>query len=241
MHPHLTRTHTHSKDVLALGGSPDAEQNLASQRNFKLCRGIRVFASTYLQDNLLTLPSLPSPQQLAEIRERREREARERLLEIERQRELQRQAELMHGPAHAVASHTEDNDEDKELVSSTLSYVAADSGQTEKKNRFEKLKNFRTKVIPKVNFKRDGGVVETGRTERLNSGSGWMGTSAAFGRVDSQDDPFSLQHQQLLQFIEQAKAAGRMDEVSALEQSLYDIEQQMSERDTQRPLTYGFD
>ncbi len=59
----------------------------------KLARNIRVFVSNYLQQHLLTLPSLPTKTQLQEIKDRLEREAQERLKEIEHQRELQHQRE----------------------------------------------------------------------------------------------------------------------------------------------------
>lgn len=210
----------------------------------KLCRGIRAFASNYLQENLLTLPSLPTMQKLAEIREAKEREARQRLQELEKQRELQRQQELARGPAHATVPTTEEYFEEQSFPGPPSTSVAT----TEKKNRFEKLKNFSTKVIPKVHFKRDagGGDDREGsvRVQRLNSGSGWMGNARAFGSVDSQDDPFTLQRQQLVAFIQQARDAGRMDEVAALEKSLCEIEDLMMERppDSGSPIrSYGFD
>ena len=224
----------------------------SSQRMFKLCRGIRVFASTYLQDNLLSLPSLPTRQQLAEIRERREREARERLQEIERQRQLQRQEELSRGPAHAVvgATPTDDTSEEEERGAIEASF-SADPAQAEKKKRFEKLKNFSNKVIPKVHFKREtpapggggggGGGGESSVRVRGHSTSGWMSSSQAWGSVDSQEDPFTLQQQQLVGFIEQARAAGRMEEVAALEQSLCEIQDHMSSDRAPQQLSYGFD
>ena len=211
---------------------------------YKLCRGIRVFASTYLQENLLTLPGLPTPQRLAEIRERKELEARERLQEIERQRQLQREQEGSLGPTHTSMKTTPTPEEEEEGEVAGAS--ASDMAQGEKKKRFEKLKLFSTKVIPKVHFKREagpGGVMEgNARVGRLGSGSGWMGTSRAYGSVDSQDDPFTLQRDQLQGFIQQARAAGRMDEVAALEQSLCEIENLISESAAPQTLqAYGFD
>lgn len=213
----------------------------------KLCRGIRAFASNYLQENLLTLPSLPTMQKLAEIREAKEREARQRLQALENQREVRRQEELAarsRGHAHASVPTTEEYYE--ESVQSIAGPSTSVALTTEKKNRFEKLKNFSTKVIPKVHFKRDagGGDDREGsvRVQRLNSGSGWMGNARAFGSVDSQDDPFTLQRQQLVAFIQQAREAGRMDEVAALEKSLCEIEDLMMERPPNSPIrSYGFD
>ena len=238
-----------SKDILSLASGSASDPSAVSQRTFKLCRGVRVFASTYLQDNLLTLPSLPTAQKLAEIREKKEREARERLREIEKQRELRRQEELSQGPAHANIGTSADHqlqDFDDDDVKFALANVSVHSGEPaaadrrgEKRNRFEKLKNFSTKVTSKVHFKRDvGGGEGVATFQRLNSGSGWMGDSAVVGSVDSQEDPFTLQRQQLLGFIQQARAAGRMDEVATLEESLCQIEGHMTE--PQSLLSYGF-
>ena len=205
----------------------------------KLCRGVRIFASNYLQDNLLTLPSLPTMQKLAEIRETKEMEAKERLREIEKQRELHRQQELSRLPTHtnitkALAEEQRRTiEEDERGLAGAARTFSADPAQGDKRNRFEKLKMFSTKVIPKVNFKREmgaGGGGGAARIERLNSGSGWMGNAEAFGSMDSQDDPFTLQRQQLLGFIQQARAAGRADEVAALEESLCEIESLMSQK-----------
>ena len=235
-----------SKDVFSLGSGAESDPSV-SRATFKLCRGVRVFASTYLQENLLSLPSLPTSQQLAEIRQRKEEEARERLRELERQRELLRREELARGPVNTMGTGGAVDDtfeeEERGFAGASASF-SADLVPGEKKKRFEKLKNFSTKVMPKVNFKREGGGGEEGsvRVERLESGSGWMSTSKAFGSIDSQDDPFTLQREQLVGFIEQAQAAGRSDEVAALQQSLQEIERLMAEREQlPRPsMSYGF-
>ena len=222
-----------------------------SQRAFKRGRGVRVYASNYLQENLLTLPSLPTAQRLAEIREQKEKEAMERLREMERQREIKRREELSRGPAHAMLGTPDgeeeevgEEEEDRGLSMSMPAFpghVAVDR-KGEMRRRFEKLKTLPKKVTSKVHFKREAGGREASATlQRLNSGSGWMGDSAAVGSVDSQDDPFILQHQQLCHFIQQARQAGRMDEVATLEQSLRDIEGVMNERNPQSLMSYGFD
>ena len=244
-----------SKDIFSLVNDTASDPS-SSERMVKLCRGVRVFASNYLQENLLTLPSLPTVQKLAEIRETKEREAKERLREIEKQRELRRQEELSRLPPHTNITKTlaEEQrltvEEDERGLAGARTF-SVDTAQGDKKNRFEKLKMLSTKVIPKVNFKREmgpGGGGGAARIERLNSGSGWMGNTEAFGSMDSQDDPFTLQQQQLLGFIQQARAAGRADEVAALEESLCEIESLMSarghsssEREPVSMGTYGFD
>ena len=244
-----------SKHILAFsGGSPPDpnEPTAPSHRTFKLCRGVRVYASTYLQNNLLLLPSLPSVEKLAEIRQRREREARERQQEFERERERQREREAGSGPAHAVQRMSEvevGEEEDEREEWDVVEEAMATERRAEKKKRFEKLKNFSSKVTSKVHFRRQaGGGVAEGEgvvtVQRMNSGSGWMGDALDVGSVDSNEDPFTLQYQQLLIFIKQARQAGRMDEVAALEESMRDIEQQMSQQQNSDPnslLSYGFD
>ena len=219
---------------------------MASRATFKLCRGIRAFAATYLQDNLLSLPSLPTLHQLADIRRRKEEEAQQRLREIERQREVRRQEELARGLTTSVAMSSglpvdDTFDEERGMAGAGASYTV-DLAPGEKKKRFEKLKNFSNKVIPRVNFKKEGGEEGSVKVGRHGSGSGWMSTSKTFGSIDSQDDPFTLQREQLLGYIRQAREAGRADEVAALEQSLCEIERMMTERELppQPSLSYGF-
>ena len=61
--------------------------------------------------------------------------------------------------------------------------------------------------------------------------TGWVVESTARSRLDSSDDPFLVQRQQLLEYREQALQAGRMDEVAAMEDSLRDIEAEIQRRD----------
>lgn len=228
-----------SKDIFSLAGDITTDPS-ASRANFKLCRCIRAAASVYLQDNLLALPSLPSPHQLAELRQRKEEEAKERLRVIERQRELQRQQEIARNPpGNFPRSTMEPTSAMADIPEEDERGIAGASGvdavSVEKKKRFEKLKNLSNKVIPKVNFKKEGGGgggEGGGVTLGVASpgGGGWMSRAKSFGSVDSQDDPFSLQREQLLGYIEQARAAGRSDEVAALEQSLFEIEKLIIER-----------
>ena len=60
------------------------------------------------------------------------------------------------------------------------------------------------------------------------SPSGWTVDSSAYGSVDSTEDPFELQRNQLLIYIEQARKAKRYDELATLEESLRDIEALLS-------------
>lgn len=168
-----------------------------------------MYASNYLQDNLLTLPSLPTASQLRQLREEKEREAQERLKKLERERELKRQKEAALG---------------------------AGVGGEERKG-FDKLIDLSKDISSKmsVTFKRDSSVGVDIPPRRTQSSSGWM-SSMEVNSMDSHEDPFMVQRQQLLAYIKQARAANRMDEVEALEQSLRDIEVAMHEH---TPMSYG--
>ena len=237
----------YSKDLLSLGGTDP------SQRGAKLSKGIRAFASTYLQENLLTLPALPTHVKLRQIREAREREAQERIKELERRRELQRQQEAARG-AGVDGTQKERGVETSISIGTNVEVAEGETGgaagggggggQPEKRklqDRFLELSNkFVSNVgvkVSNIGFKKDS-AMHGPRPKRLDSGSGWMGDSVAVGSVDSAEDPFLLQKQQLLCFIHQARKANRMDEVQALEASLRDIERAMVEE--QQQLSYGF-
>ena len=237
----------YSKDLLSLGGTNP------SQRGAKLSRGIRAFASTYLQENLLTLPALPTHVKLRQIREAREREAQERIKELERRRELQRRQEAARG-AGVDGTQKERGVETSISIGTNVEVAEGETGgaagggggggQPEKRklqDRFLELSNkFVSNVgvkVSNIGFKKDS-AMHGPRPKRLDSGSGWMGDSVAVGSVDSAEDPFLLQKQQLLCFIHQARKANRMDEVQALEASLRDIERAMVEE--QQQLSYGF-
>ena len=234
-----------------------ADPSLPSQRSFKLCRGIRVYASNYLQGNLLTLPSLPTAHKLAEIRKQEEEEARERVRDLERQRQIRRREEqrVSRGPAHATlgtpeveerGTEEEGEDGDRGFMASAPALAGINAGlndvKGEAKRRFDKLKTLSSKVTSRVNFKKDSGGGQGGAVTlgRLNSASGWMGDSLATSSVDSHEDPFALQRQQLSRFIQQAKLAGRKDEVATLQQSLQEIEGVMEEQRMQNVMSYGY-
>ncbi len=192
----------YSKQIFGLGGSD------SSTRHHKLSRSVRVFASNYLQENLLSLPSIPTEAKLREIRERVEKDAQERKKELERERELKR----------------------KQAEERTIKVVEERSG-LDKFMDFSK--DFSTKVV--VSFKKESDELDM-PIGRKGSNSGWMCSSNVAQSVDSTEDPFDLQKQQLLVYIKQAREANRMDEVYALEASLREIEATILE---QRKFSYG--
>lgn len=181
-----------------------------SLKEQKLTRSVRVYASNYLQDNLLTLPSLPTAAQLTKICERVEREAKERIRELERAREELKLREQYNS--------------EQEMVTST--------------SVFDKILDFPKELSQKVTdgLKRESEAIGVPQT-RHGSQSGWMCSSTVVNSIDSSEDPFDVQRQQLLAYIKQAREAKRMDEVQTLEMSLREIEATMLR---ERNLNYGF-
>lgn len=237
-----------SKRILSMGASDP------SPRGQKLARSVRAFASNYLQQHLLTLPSLPTPQQLIEISERKEREAQEKMREIERQREEQRRLKAIREAKSAAATATASEDSALEKISSEFGKMSADidkinastlSGHVDKcLSDVERL--FSRETIKDISrgFQRVFPGNKTDLEAELKKGDmveegGWMcDTDQVMRSIEGQEeqDPFILQREQLLSYIAQARAAKRYDEVKALEQSLSDIERAMKERH----MSYGF-
>lgn len=210
-----------SKRILSMGASDP------SPRGQKLARSVRVFASNYLQQHLLTLPSLPTAQQLAEIKEQKEREAQEKIREIERQREQQRQQNALR-EAKAAAAKKQKAAEEESSLQSDLNKTAASAEKF-----FKDISKGFQSILPANKTEKEeisGDRVEEG---------GWMCNTKQVMRSfddEMEDDPFVVQREQLLSYIAQAKDAKRFDEVRALEQSLRDIEAVMQEQ----RMSFGF-
>ena len=197
-----------------------------SPKGQKLSRSVRVFASNYLQEHLLTLPSLPTLEQLREVKKRKEREAEERLREIEHQREEQRRLNAI-----CEAETAAEEMSGLEKLSAGMDKFSAGMDRL---LSMDKIKDLTKDFQSKISFKKDG---ESVRVSGGSEESGWMcDTDMVVRSVDSEEDPFMVQREQLLSYITQARDANRMDEVHALEVSLRDIEAAMEEQQ----MSYGF-
>lgn len=201
-----------------------------STRHLKVQRGVRIFASTYLQDNLLTLPALPTREKLNKIRNEKEREAEERRKEIERQLEEQRRCELLRiqeEEAAASAARKTILSDKPSTDSNPLSMRSLEGHFTKLSSEFStfsiegRLSKFSSEV--KRSFLKED--------SQKQQAKGWAVESGR-NRHDSIDDPFEVQRQQLIQYLEQAKIAGRVDEVAAIQESLRDIEAEIEMRET---------
>ena len=174
-------------------------------RCLKVQKSVRVYASTYLQENLLTLPPLPTREKLQQIREEKEREAEEKRQAVMRLKEEER----LH--QEAAASKKEMSLPKLEL---TVSFHTRDS---------------KLKVSP--TFTKKAKAVFGIKSENMTpEPTGWTADSSAFSSREDCDDPFELQREQLLGYIEQARQAKRFDEVAALQESLAQIEELINER-----------
>ena len=213
----LTKSlYVYSKKILGTGSSS------RSSSVQKLSRYVRVFASSYLQDNLLCLPTVPTLDQFKKIKEEKEREAELRVREIERQREEQRQLNLKKEKELAERlSHEVDSGIGK--ISSEL-----DSGLGKLSAGVGKF----TAEMDKLLKKDRSGAGMSGWVGEGSGQGGWMCAPEMVVRDADEDktDPFLLQKEQLISYIAQARDAHRMDEVRTLEQSLRDIEQVIRDR-----------
>lgn len=199
-----------------------------SLRGQKLGRGIRTFASNYLQEHLLTLPSLPTQQKLAEMKEEREREAQERLQEIERQRQQEIILKAQREAEAATAEKSLSTDLTAEKISEGFGKFTSDLDRLFSRNTIKDLSKEIQAIIP-------GGAVKEEKKEEVEVG-GWIcNTDQVVTSMDEEDDPFMIQREQLLSFIAQARDAKRFDEMRALEESLKEIEAAMQEQKS-----YGF-
>ena len=169
---------------------------------------------------MLVLPTLPTYMQLRELRERKEKEAQERVKEIERQREIQRQKDAL-SAAGVAAGGLGQLPDDRSGFDKFLDYSRS------------KMEMAGTKLT--VGFKKEMGSVDMG--DRGVQQSGWIATREEEIVDSAEADPFQLQKQQLLAYIKQARASNRLDEVAALEQSLRDIEMLIHQQD---PMPRGY-
>lgn len=200
----------------------------------KVQRNIRLFASSYLQDNLLMLPGLPTVEKLKDLRREKEREIEEKKLRLLKEKEEKRELEI----AAAAAANKRDSGaffgSKKEPSTSQLP-----SGGMKKENSSSlrldiSFSAIDSKVRISPSFKRKAkavfGIKESGETSST-SNRGWTAEAAVTEcHDDGELDPFELQRQQLLGYIAQAEQAKRFDEVATLKESLHEIEALMVER-----------
>ncbi len=71
-----------------------------------------------------------------------------------------------------------------------------------------------------------------GKDVSHESSVGWSAAPVISDTLGDEFDPFELQRQQLLSYIEQAREAKKFDEMEALQQSLAEIESMMEDNVT---------
>ena len=199
----------------------------------KVQRNIRLFASNYLQENLLMLPGLPTVEKLKELRREKEREIEEKKLRLLKEKEEKRELEI----AAAAAANKKDSGAFFGSKKETSTLQLPSSGIKKESSSSSLLDISFSAIDSKVrispSFKRKAkavfGIKESDETSRTSS-RGWTAESAVTEYQDNGElDPFELQRQQLLGYIAQAEQAKRFDEVATLKESLHEIEALMVE------------
>ena len=176
---------SNSKKIAALGGKGDE----ASPKSLKIQNGIQQFVNQYLQDHMIGLKPLPTPEKLQEIREKRRRDNEERAaLEEAQRREAQRKAQEQQRKSAPKVAFSKVPDTNN----ATIDFMSS--------------QNFSPNTWVPASL----------------SGTGQL--------ADVDEDPFVIQRRQLLTYIEQARAQGKMDEVEALQESLLQIDAQIEEQ-----------
>lgn len=165
---------------------PKEADGEASAKTQRIRNGIQQYVGQYLQDHMIGLRPLPTPEALEEIREKRKRDIEERAALEEAQREAQKKAQEQRKSAKVAFSKEPDI---------------------------------------------DNSAVDVIQCKNLSPTSTWVPASlAGTGQLaDADEDPFLIQRRQLLTYIEQARAQGKMDEVDTLQLSLQQIDAQIEE------------
>ena len=169
-----------------------------SPRQIRLQKSVRQFASGYLQGNMIAMVPLPSEQQLQALQEDKKR------IQAERTRKEREEAQQAAERVKQMQLQQQRREQTDEMRMSDLKRTTPD---------------------------RDVGNVhhaDSSRRSRALSGSGWQPTINP--KLDDElemKDPLEIQRDMLKSYIEQAKAAGRGDELAALREALDDIEYQL--------------
>lgn len=170
-----------------------------SPRQTRLQKCVRQFASGYLQCNMIATVPLPNPQQLQELQEERKR------VQAERTRKEREEAQKAAERVKQMQLHQRKEQTPTNPV--RMSDMQRTSGDSDTHR----------------------GDSSSQRRSRALSGSGWQPTVNL--NLDTQletRDPLEIQRDMLTNYIEQAKAAGRQDELAALREALEDIEYQLA-------------
>ena len=196
----------------------------------KIQRNIRIFASTYLQENLLTLPGLPNTEKLREIRKEKEREAEEKRRKLMKEKEEKREQEIA-AAAAAIKKESSSSILKRESQPPPPSSSTSLSLPTSKFEVSFSAIDSKLRLSPTFTQKAKAVLRLKKPTEgEAKSHSGWTAESALTECEDDEGlDPFELQRQQLLGYIAQAEQAKRYDEVATLRESLKEIESLMGQ------------
>ncbi|XP_059165514.1 rabenosyn-5-like [Physella acuta] len=198
-----------SKKILGLDLNSEQGNN---PKQIHLQKAIRLYASNFMQENLMGLQALPSEEDYNKLREKR-------ASEIQRKIAAERQAAM-----NAQEKERQDREriERERLVKDGLASPedgpkpghrrAASGGEIQKKKMLVG-KIPVPNVIPK-------GLIRNQSDE--NMGKGWKPVEDT-ARVSTATDPMLQQMEIIKGYIRQAKQANRTDEIIMLEQNLQDL------------------
>ncbi|XP_033098256.1 rabenosyn-5-like [Anneissia japonica] len=188
-----------SKRILTLGMK---SENLPPIRIQNLQKKIRMYATHFMQDQMLHLQTLPTQDELLFLHEQRKVAIAQRIAH-ERQEALE---------------------------------IQRLEQERQEKQKMQQLKGHqRNTSWPSMAWTKGTEVTKMKAQESEHSGSGTGGSGEAKGwkpqvvnqaTLDAQDDPLEQQITIIKNFLEQARRAGKMDEVKMLEDNLRDLQKE---------------
>ena len=175
----------YSKKILSLGSE---QETPPTSQALKLQRGIKAFATGYLQENMFTLPDLPTKDKVKKLQEERAIALARKAAsdKAERERAMQQR-----------------------LAASKLHHQRQGSGGSLTTNEPTMTKNSEQQAFPQSDIKRVG--------------NGWGPVTVS--NSSSSPNPLLEQMEILRNYIHQAHAQNKMDEVQMLERNLRELEQ----------------
>ncbi|BFZ10752.1 hypothetical protein BsWGS_13791 [Bradybaena similaris] len=194
-----------SKKIL-IWGSKEQQPN---SRQMHLQKSIRLYASHFMQENLMGLQSLPTEEEYNKLREARAAEM-QRKIAAERQAAMEAQ--------ERERQEREKLEKERQLKELGLqSQGSPKLGHRRVASGGDKRRLLGTKVPLSLTVKS-----HTRNSSDTNVGAGWKPSEEAL-KVSKASDPMLQQMEIIRNYIRQAKQAQRADEVLMLEQNLRDL------------------
>lgn len=177
-------------------------EDTISPRQVRLQKSIRQFASGYLQGNMIAMVPLPSEEQLQALQEEKKR------IQAERTRREREEAQQAAERVKQMQLQQQRKEQADELRMSDMKKTTPDRD----------VRNV---------YQED----DSNRRSRALSGTGWQPTTNPKPDHELETkDPLEIQRDMLKGYIEQAKQAGKGNELAALREALDDVEYQLESK-----------